>query len=289
MTLLQSIGDLFRMVRFSDIIDMAIIAFVIYIVLRFLLRMGSGRVLLGAIFLVAAAYGLAESANLRVLKFILGKTTEIGLLALLIVFQPEIHRMLDRVGGKVGWVARMFRSHSDPQAMEAAIDHVVDACRELSETRTGALIIFERINQLDDYFVPEKKFDAEPQKELLKTVFYTGTSLHDGALIIRDGRIVCAGCTMPTTTQKNLSPELGTRHQAGIGISEVTDAVAVIVSEETGTISMTMEGRILRHLTAETLRSRLKSALLRDENEQERSKLRNWFTGLFTKDRNDGE
>ena len=289
MTLLQSIAELFRMIRPADVIDMAIIAFVIYIVLRFLLRMGSGRVLLGAIFLVAAAYVLAWSANLRVLKFILGKTTEIGLLALLIVFQPEIHRMLDRVGGKVGWVASVFRGRSDPQTMEKTINNVVDACREMSDTRTGALIIFERFDLLDDYFVAEKKFDAEPQKELLKTVFYSGTSLHDGALIIREGRIVCAGCTMPTTTQKNLSPELGTRHQAGIGISEVSDAVAVIVSEETGAISMTMEGRIIRHLTAETLRSRLKSALLRTEDENEKQKLRNWLRERFAKDREHGE
>ena len=289
MALLHNIADLFRMIRLADVIDMAIIALVIYIVLRFLLRMGSGRVLLGAIFLIAAAYLLAWSANLRVLKFILGKTTEIGLLALFIVFQPEIRRMLDRVGDKVGWLAKLFRERSSPQVVEAAINNVVDACKELSETRTGALIIFERFNLLDDYFVPEKKFDAEPQKELLKTVFYTGTSLHDGALIIRDGRIVCAGCTMPTTTQKNLSPELGTRHQAGIGISEVSDAVAVIVSEETGAISMTMDGRILRHLTAETLRSRLKSALLRDEEEKERSKLQTRLSSLFAKDKSNGE
>lgn len=289
MALLHNIADLFRMIRFADVIDMAIIAFVIYIVMRFLLRQGSGRVLLGAIFLIAAAYVLAWSANLRVLKFILGKTTEIGLLALIIVFQPEIRRMLDKVGDKVGWLAKLFRDRSSPQVVEAAINNVVDACKELSETRTGALIIFERFNLLDDYFVPEKRFDAEPQKELLKTVFYTGTSLHDGALIIRDGRIVCAGCTMPTTTQKNLSPELGTRHQAGIGISEVSDAVAVIVSEETGAISMTMEGRIIRHLSTETLRSRLKSALLRAEDEKEQSKLRSWFGERFAKEKDNGK
>ena len=250
MGFLGDIADIFGKFRFADLIDIIIIAAVIYLVVRVLRRMGSGQVLLGAIVVIAAAYALASVANLRVLKFILAKTTEIGVLALVIVFQPEIRRMLDKLGDKGTALTRLLRGESGLQDMEAAIEQVVDACADLSETRTGALIVFERDKPLDEHLSHAKFFDAELQPELLKTVFYEGTALHDGAMIIRNGRIAAAGCTVPLTEQKNLSSEYGHRHQAGIGVTEVSDALAVIVSEESGKITLTSMGKILIRIPA---------------------------------------
>ncbi len=282
MTLLNSFLDIVRTIRLNDIIDMAIMAFVFYKVLYFLARTGSGRVLRGILLLVLALL-LARALDLYVVNFVFGKTFELGVLALLVIFQPEIRSLLEKMGG----ITKYIPGRNSPKDVENAISQVVLACRDLSATKTGALIVFERDNMLDEPIKTGTLIHADVKSELLKNIFYPNTPLHDGAVIIRGGRIEAASCMLPLTTQTHLSRELGMRHRAGIGMSEASDAVVVVVSEESGSISVAVEGILKRHLTEETFERILKNELLQDQEEKQ-SKLRTIAQNMFMKDKNDG-
>ena len=282
MTLLNSFLDIVRTIRLNDIIDMAIMAFVFYKVLYFLARTGSGRVLRGILLLVMALL-LARALDLYVVNFVFGKTFELGVLALLVIFQPEIRSLLEKMGG----ITKYIPGRNSPKDVENAISQVVLACRDLSATKTGALIVFERDNMLDEPIKTGTLIHADVKAELLKNIFYPNTPLHDGAVIIRGGRIEAASCMLPLTTQTHLSRELGMRHRAGIGMSEASDAVVVVVSEESGSISVAVEGILKRHLTEETFERILKNELLQDQEEKQ-SKLRTIAQNMFMKDKNDG-
>ena len=282
MTLLNSFLDIVRTIRINDIIDMAIMAFVFYKVLYFLARTGSGRVLRGILLLVLALL-LARALNLYVVNYVFGKTFELGVLALLVIFQPEIRSLLEKMGG----ITKYIPGRNSPKDVENAITQVVLACRDLAASKTGALIVFERDNILDEPIKTGTLIHADVKAELLKNIFYPNTPLHDGAVIIRGGRIEAASCMLPLTTQTHLSRELGMRHRAGIGMSEASDAVVVVVSEETGSISVAVEGILKRHLTEETFDRILKNELLQDQEEKQ-SKLRTIAQNMFMKDKNDG-
>lgn len=282
MTLLNGFLDMIRTIRINDIIDMAIMAFIIYKVLLFLARTGSGRALKGIVLLVAVML-LAKAMDLYVVNFIFGKTFELGVLALLIIFQPEVRSLLE----KVGTITKLIPGRDSPQDVEKAIDQVITACRSLSKSKTGALIVFERDNALDDYLKNGTMLNADPRAELLENIFFPNTPLHDGAVIIRGGHIAAAACVLPLTGQTHLSRELGTRHRAGIGMSEASDAVVVIVSEETGSISVAVGGILKRHLTEETFERILKNELLKDR-EEKKSKRKLFSRNVSTKDENDG-
>ncbi|MBQ7678375.1 MAG: diadenylate cyclase CdaA, partial [Butyrivibrio sp.] len=271
-----------RTIRLNDIIDMAIMAFVFYKVLYFLARTGSGRVLRGILFLVLALL-LARALDLYMINYVFGKTFELGVLALLVIFQPEIRSLLEKMGG----ITKYIPGRNSPKDVENAITQVVLACRDLAATKTGALIVFERDNMLDEPIKTGTLIHADVKAELLKNIFYPNTPLHDGAVIIRGGRIEAASCMLPLTNQTHLSRELGMRHRAGIGMSEASDAVVVVVSEESGSISVAVEGILKRHLTEETFERILKNELLQDQEEKQ-SKLRTIAQNVFMKDRNDG-
>ena len=282
MILLNRFLDIVRTIRLNDIIDMAIMAFVFYKVLYFLARTGSGRVLRGILFLVLALL-LARALNLYVVNYVFGKTFELGVLALLVIFQPEIRSLLEKMGG----ITKYIPGRNSPMEVEGAITQVVLACRDLAATKTGALIVFERDNTLDEPIKTGTLIHADVKAELLKNIFYPNTPLHDGAVIIRGGRLEAASCMLPLTNQTHLSRELGMRHRAGIGMSEASDAVVVVVSEETGSISVAVEGILKRHLTEETFERILKNELLQDQEEKQ-SKLRMIAQNMFMKDKNDG-
>jgi diadenylate cyclase len=282
MTLLNSFLDIVRTIRLNDIIDMAIMAFVFYKVLYFLARTGSGRVLRGILLLVLALL-LARALDLYVVNFVFGKTFELGVLALLVIFQPEIRSLLEKMGG----ITKYIPGRNSPMEVESAITQVVLACRDLAATKTGALIVFERDNMLDEPIKTGTMIHADVKAELLKNIFYPNTPLHDGAVIIRGGRIEAASCMLPLTSQTHLSRELGMRHRAGIGMSEASDAVVVVVSEESGSISVAVEGILKRHLTEETFERILKNELLQDQEEKQ-SKLKTIAQNMFMKDKNDG-
>ena len=182
---------------------------------------------------------------------ILQKTVELGLIALVIIFQPELRRLLERMGSKA--LPRFGAKPLETLGMDNVISQTIAACTQLSVTKTGALIVFERSVTLDEQMRSGTIINSDVTAELLKNIFYPKAPLHDGAVVIRDGRIAAAGCVLPLTSNTNLSPDLGTRHRAGIGMSEHSDAVVVIVSEETGTISVAVGGMLKRHLAPQTL------------------------------------
>ena len=282
MILLNRFLDIVRTIRLNDIIDMAIMAFVFYKVLYFLARTGSGRVLRDILLLVLALL-LARTLDLYVVNYVFGKTFELGVLALLVIFQPEIRSLLEKMGG----ITKYIPGRNSPMEVEGAITQVVLACRDLAATKTGALIVFERDNMLDEPIKTGTMIHADVKAELLKNIFYPNTPLHDGAVIIRGGRIEAASCMLPLTSQTHLSRELGMRHRAGIGMSEASDAVVVVVSEESGSISVAVEGILKRHLTEETFERILKNELLQDREEKQ-SKLKTIAQNMFMKDKNDG-
>ena len=202
------------------------------------------------------------------INYLIRNLMELGLIALLILFQPELRRILERMGRSL----TSGRAVDSP-AMEQALAQIVQACTEMSASKTGALIIFERGVILSHTMSTGTIINADITAELIKNIFYNKAPLHDGALVIRDMRLAAAGCVLPLTQSTNLSKDLGMRHRAGLGLSEQTDAVVVIVSEETGSISVAIEGMLKRHLTAATLDKLLHSELVAQEVEQTRGGL----------------
>jgi diadenylate cyclase len=223
---------------------------------------------LKAIAVLIIALGLSNLLQLNVISFILSNVMELGILALVILFQPELRRILEQFGGNFsGWFSNRKMSRAE---METAIVQTVFACEAMSKTKTGALIVFERNVTLDDSLKTGTVLDAEPTAELLKNIFYPKAPLHDGAVIIRKGRVTGAGCMLPLTNNSNLSRDLGMRHRAGIGMSERSDAVVAIVSEETGAISVAVGGMLKRHLTPSTFEQILRNELISEEEQKHR-------------------
>ena len=232
-----------------------------------------------------AVLALSYAFQLNGIYYILNKLMEWGVLALIILFQPEIRRILEQVGSR-RIVA--FFSHSEAgNVMEQTIGQTVLACTEMSQSRTGALIVFEREIMLDDLVRSGTVLDASVSSELLKNIFFVKAPMHDGAVIVRHGRILGAGCMLPLSKNMNLSRDLGMRHRAGIGMSENSDAVVVLVSEETGSISVAVGGMLKRHLMTETLEQLLRNELLPQPEEDEGEK-RTGLKALLGKEKKDG-
>ena len=250
----------------TDILDIAILSFVSYKLLWMLRKTSSGRLLRGILILLLAM-GLSTFFHLTATSFLLNTLVEQGIIVLVVLFQPEIRRFLERMGnGRLGLV---FTSAKEPgQEMERAISQTAEAYTDLSRDKVGALMVFERQNLLDDVIKTGTALDCGVSSELLKNIFWNKAPLHDGAVIVRDGRIVGAGCMLPLSGNVNLSRDLGMRHRAGIGMSEHSDAVVVIVSEETGSISAAVGGMLKRHLAPETLERLLRNELLNDKQEK---------------------
>lgn len=248
--ILNKLQGYLKMVGLFDIIDMVIIAFVSYYALQFIRRSRSGQLAKAILFLMVA-FGAASGLNLRVVKFLLSNAVELGLLSLVIIFQPEIRRFLEQIGS--GKIRELFVTETAVMDVPAAIEQTVAAYTRMSKDKVGALMVFERKTVLDDVIASGTPLDAAVSAELLKNLFWNKAPLHDGAVIVRNGRIVGAGCMLPLSGNINLSRELGMRHRAGIGISENSDAVVAIVSEENGTISVAIDGMLKRHLSPETL------------------------------------
>ena len=258
-TLPGTIGRYLMMLRVRDILDMAIVAFVFY---KILILMKSTRAasLLKGVLVFLAALMLSFVLEMRSITFIMRSLVNWGVLALVILFQPEIRRILEEVGSR-RFIAFFSRTEAGT-AVEQAIDQTVLACTEMSQSRTGALIVFERENVLDDMVRSGTVLDAAVSSELLKNIFFVKAPMHDGAVIVRNGRVLGAGCMLPLSKNVNLSRDLGMRHRAGIGMSENSDAVVVIVSEETGSISVAIGGMLKRHLKPETLTNILRNELI---------------------------
>ena len=252
-------------IRIADVVDILLVAVLFYFVITLIRRAQSYKVFQGIIIILLALW-LSGELQLYTVNFILRNAVQIGLLALVVLFQPEIRRFLEKLG--TGKPLRRILGAGQSQTTDTAITQTVLACSDMSATKTGALIIFERDNRLDEQIRTGTVLDAEISSELLKNIFYPKAPLHDGAVIVRDGRIQAGGCMLPLSNNPNLSRDLGMRHRAGIGMSEASDAVVVIVSEETGGISVAINGMLKRHLGKETFEKLLRAELVQEETER---------------------
>ena len=266
-TLPGTIGRYLMMLRVRDLLDMAIVGFVFYKILTLIQSTRAASLLKGVLVFLAALM-LSYILQMRSITFIMRSLVSWGVLALVILFQPEIRRILEEVGSR-RFIAFFSRTEAGT-AVEQAIDQTVLACTEMSQSRTGALIVFERENLLDDMVRSGTVLDAAVSSELLKNIFFVKAPMHDGAVIVRNGRVLGAGCMLPLSKNVNLSRDLGMRHRAGIGMSENADAVVVIVSEETGSISVAIGGMLKRHLKPETLANILRNELLPQEADEDK-------------------
>lgn len=262
--LLNVLQNFIQTVRIWDVLDMAIVSFLIYKLITFFSKSNSMNVVKGILLLVAVMV-LATFADLPVVKYLLGNTFEMGLIIVIVLFQPEIRRILEQVGGSI---KDIFGHPVKLKNIENAIDQTVLACTDMSRSRTGALLVFERSMNLESYIKTGTIVDASPAAELLKNLFFDKAPLHDGAVIIRNGRIAGAACMLPLSGNSNISRDLGMRHRAGIGMSERSDAVVAIVSEETGDISVAMEGIIKRGLSPDTFERLLRMELMPEVQEK---------------------
>ena len=249
-----------------DVLDILVVAFLIYSVLRLLRSTAAARIARGILVLLILTW-LTDLINMEAFNWLLSKVLEVGVLALIIMFQPELRRALERVGGQV--LFTLGENGDNRSEEELAIAATVSACENMSRNKIGVLLVFERSTSLEEYFKSGTLIDAKVTDPLLRNLFFPNSALHDGAVIIRDGRVAAAGCVMPLTENTHLSSDLGTRHRAGVGTSEASDAVVVIVSEETGTISVAIGGMLKRHLAPQTLEKVLTNELLSSEDKKQ--------------------
>ncbi len=266
----------FQTFKVGDLIDIIIVAFVLYHLLGFINRSRAGQLAMGA-GVVLAVYVVAVTANLRMVKFIMQQLFQIGFLAIIIVFHPEIRRALERMGQTDRWMATFFHSsrHDEPGLRgkwRSAIIAICDAAERLSENKTGALIVLARHTNLSEIVRTGTVLNSDVNPEVLGTIFYEGTPLHDGAVVIENGMIKAAGCVLPLSNNLDFGKDMGTRHRAGLGIAENSDAIAIIVSEETGIISMAKNGVLMRHLDRQSLYMRLQDEMMPKEQSTDKSK-----------------
>ena len=244
--------------QWSDYLDIIVVAFLIYKLLPMIRTPSIMRIARTVLAIVVIAW-VTDAMKLHTISFILNQFLAVGILAFVILFQPELRRMLDHLGNVQ---LRNFFSSSKPvQQMDGVIAQAVMACEIMSRERVGALMVFARDQRLEEYFKTGTQIDGQVSEQLIRNIFFPKASLHDGAMIIRDGRIAAAGCVLPLSDSVRLSADLGTRHRAGVGMSEASDAVVVIVSEETGTISVAVGGMLKRHLAPQTLEKLLRNEL----------------------------
>lgn len=265
MTNAEAILQQISQMKWTDYLDILLVAFLVYRILPILRSTGTMRVAKVVLVGVVLAWVTAQ-LKLYTLSWLLNQILAIGLIAVVVLFQPELRRMLDHLGGLR--LQNILGVERPTQAMDSVIDQTVMACEVMSREKVGALIVFARENQLDEYFKTGTVIDGQVSEQLLRNIFFPKASLHDGALIIRDGRVAAAGCVLPLSESERLSADLGTRHRAGVGMSEVSDAVVVIVSEETGAISVAVGGMLKRHLAPQTLNRLLHNELCPNEEQK---------------------
>ena len=267
-------------IQWRDVLDILLVTYLIYRVVLLVRSTSAMRIAKGfmAILVISAVTQIQE---LWTLNFLLGQILSIGLLALVILFQPELRRMMDHLGSSVS-LRRFLAPERELGEMDMVISQTVKACEIMGRERVGALIVFARTHQLDEYFKTGTVIDSRVSEQLIRNIFFPKAALHDGAMIIRDSRIAAAGCVMPLSDSHRLSADLGTRHRAGVGTSEASDAVVVIVSEETGTISVAVGGMLKRHLAPQTLERLLRQELIREEANKAETKIVTAVKDIFT-------
>lgn len=263
------IFDNIKMFRIRDLIDISIVALVVYHGIKLIKETRASQLIKGIIALIIFAQ-ISGMLQLNSVNFILDNTLQLGLIALLIVFQPELRRTLEKVGSTS--FSKLIKINDDTP--NNYTDQICSAVRRLAYTKTGALILIERQTKLGDIMSNGTIIDSQISEGLLENIFVPNTPLHDGAVIIGEGRIKAAACVLPLTQNNNFSKELGTRHRAAIGVSEVADCIAIVVSEETGKISMALNGDITRDFTSASLKKAIDSILESDKPSENLKKIK---------------
>lgn len=256
--------------RWQDLIDIAIIAFVIYKAIGFLRDSRAGQLIKG-LGILLIVYFVASSLKLPTTNWILSRVLDSIIIAAAVIFQPELRRILEKVGHTNFSKGQFFDNSSN--ALSDCIDNVSRAAAVMQEKKIGALIVFEFKTQLGDIINTGTVIDAESSVSMINNIFFPKSPLHDGAMIIRDGRIHAAGCILPLSQREDISLQLGTRHRAAIGMTENSDAVVLVVSEETGTISIVNNGQITRNYNPVSAGAELKRLLMESENKENNKKV----------------
>lgn len=256
--------------RWLDILDILVIAFIIYKAIGFLLETKAGRLVKGIVILFVI-YVLATGLELATLQWLLTKVMGSAIIAVVVIFQPELRRILETVGNTKFSHNRFF--DNDDTAVAESIDKIGKAVGFMSEKKIGALIVFERRNQLGEIVNTGTVLDAVASVSFVNNIFFPKSPLHDGALIVREGRLLAAGCILPLTQSENVHSDLGTRHRAAIGMSENSDAVVLVVSEETGIISIVVDGKITRNYNSVTAIAELQRLLLTEDGNKATSNI----------------
>lgn len=266
---METVQELLQQVtkmQWSDYLDIIVVAILIYKALPLLRTTGAMRVARVVLALLAITW-LTGLLDLYALNYLLDQVLAVGLIAIVILFQPELRRMIDHISSVK--LQRIFGMKKTEKEMDTIIAQTVMACEVMSRERVGALIVFSRDVHLDEYMKTGTAIDGQVSEQLIRNIFFPKAALHDGAMIIRNGRVAAAGCVLPLSDSHRLSADLGTRHRAGVGMSEASDAVVVIVSEETGAISVAVGGMLKRHLAPQTLERLLHNELCPDDQPKE--------------------
>ena len=252
----------------TDYLDIILVACLIYRGMNLIRSTNTMRVVKVVAVILVVAW-LTEIAHLYTISFLLGQIMQVGLIALVVLFQPELRRMMDQLGNMS--LKRLLGEKETVEQMDLVIAETVRACEVMSREKIGALIVFARQQRLDEFFSTGTVINGKVSEQLIRNIFFPKAALHDGAMIIRDGEITAAGCVLPLSDSSRLSADLGTRHRAGVGMSENSDAVVVIVSEETGTISVAVGGMLKRHLASQTLQKLLQNELCPKDAQEEKT------------------
>lgn len=263
--MLEDLMGLLISIRVTDIVDIIIVAFLLYKLLEFIKETRAQQLFRG-ILLIVAAFIASEVFDLSLLNWLLTSLVTVGLIAVVIVFQPEIRRALEQLGRR-GFITGTFRNLSKEESY-ATVHMLVDAADDFSSTRTGALIAIEQETTLADIIETGVVIDGEMSVRLLGNLFYEGSPLHDGAVIIRGNKVYAASCVLPLTSRQDIGKNLGTRHRAGLGLSEVSDAFIIIVSEETGAISVARNGELSRFLDLKSLEKMLLDIYIKSDEDR---------------------
>ncbi len=268
------IALLFREISIGDVLDVLLATFLIYEVIVLVRNTRASQIVKG-ICLLLLAYVVASLANMRTMEFVLQSIMSFGIVVLAVIFQPELRRAIEQVGGVNSVFSKIFRNQPMTSTTRAlwkkAIVAVCDASERMAEKRCGAIIVMERHTNLAEVIRTGTLLRCDPNIEMIETVFFEGTALHDGAMVVRDGRIEAAGCFLPLSNNLEISKELGTRHRSALGMSENSDAIIIVVSEETGIISLAKNGVMIRRLDRQNLFNMLISDIIPPEQSEQKS------------------
>lgn len=278
-SVIEYIAKYVQLVKISDIVDIVIVAFVIYHLINWLRETRAVQLVKGLILLFALLV-ISDWTHLTVINYVLNATVQVGMFAIVVIFQPELRSLLERMGhSKFGKLMDFaINDGISKAATERIFDEICTAVKNLSMTKTGALIVIEGETKLGDSIRTGTEINASITSALLENIFVPNTPLHDGAVIIRDTIIHSAGCFLPLTSNYNLSRELGTRHRAALGMSEVSDALIVVVSEETGKVSLALRGSLTRNISTESLKKALEKFMAKEANQESLDKIKFWKT-----------